>query len=113
MFLSCQIQGPLGYHGFMKELSHRKLDIREVAESRTKVPLWEAEGDKLNRKFDFAAYKDGLVFASAVGHLADRLDHHPEITIGYRTVTVSVNTHSVGGLSAFDFELARQIDLIA
>jgi 4a-hydroxytetrahydrobiopterin dehydratase len=97
----------------MTELAYRKLEAKEVVSLLSEVPAWHVEGELLVRRFDFKAYKDGLAFAMAVGHLADRLDHHPDIEIGYRKVRVAMNTHSVGDLSPYDFELARQIDAIA
>lgn len=65
---------------------------------------------QLTKTYAFASYAHGLAFASAVGMAAERLDHHPELTIGYRRVTVSVNTHDVSGISWLDFELAAFAD---
>jgi 4a-hydroxytetrahydrobiopterin dehydratase len=53
-----------------------------------------------------------LVFATTVGFVADQLDHHPDLHIAFGRVTVSVNTHSIDGLSPFDFELARRIEAL-
>jgi 4a-hydroxytetrahydrobiopterin dehydratase len=49
------------------------------------------------------------VFATHVGLLADQMDHHPDITIGYQKVKVSINTHDVDGISELDFVLARKL----
>ena len=54
-----------------------------------------------------------LMFASAVGQLAERADHHPDILISYRKVTLTLSTHSAGGLTEKDFSLAAQINAIA
>jgi 4a-hydroxytetrahydrobiopterin dehydratase len=94
----------------MAPLEYRKLGDSEVAENLSRHPYWALDGDQITRTVEFATYKDGIVFAAAVGYLADRLDHHPDLHIGYRRVVVSVSTHSVEGLSPYDFELARQID---
>lgn len=53
------------------------------------------------------------MFASAVGQLAERADHHPDILISYRKVTLTLSTHSEGGLTEKDFSLAAQINAIA
>jgi 4a-hydroxytetrahydrobiopterin dehydratase len=55
---------------------------------------------------DFA----GEGFVTTVALIAERRDHHPDITIRWNTVTLTVSTHSAGGLTAHDFELAREID---
>ena len=94
------------------ELAYIKLDDKQIAEALAQRPGWSLQNDKLNRVFTFNTYKDGLDFAVEVGLRADQLNHHPDIAIGYCKVTVSVNTHDVGGISPFDFELARQIDAI-
>ena len=105
-------KGKQSYPPQMADLEYRKLDPAEAETERAQTPAWQIEGGKLTRTFTFERYKDGVVFATAVAHLADRLDHHPDIEIGYAKVRVSVNTHSVEGLSPYDFELAKRIDAI-
>ncbi len=96
----------------MAELAYRQLSKEEIRLELKTVPGWAIEGDLLTRTFSFKTYKDGVVFSSAVAFLADKLDHHPDITLSYGKVTVAVNTHSVGGISPYDFELARRIDFL-
>lgn len=96
----------------MSELAYRLLTPEEIRTQLEQRPGWLQSGDKIEREWEFGSYKDGLVFAAAAGHVADKLDHHPDIEIGYQRVKISVNTHSVGGLSPYDFELARRIDLL-
>ncbi|HLO98882.1 MAG TPA: 4a-hydroxytetrahydrobiopterin dehydratase [Fimbriimonas sp.] len=93
-------------------LERRKLTPEEVTDRLSQVPGWELMGDKVGRTFEFSEYQFGLVFATAVGRIADTMDHHPDILIGYRKVTVSVNTHDVGGISDWDFELARKVSAL-
>jgi len=92
----------------MPELEYRKLTDEELQAGL--LPGWSVVGGQITKTFAFEAYKDGIVFAAVVGHLADRMDHHPDITIGYRKVTVAVDTHAVQGLSPYDLELARRIE---
>jgi 4a-hydroxytetrahydrobiopterin dehydratase len=74
---------------------------------------WSIDGEGcLTKVFEFPAYKDGLAFAAAVGFLADRLDHHPDLLIGYRKVRLTVSTHSAGGITELDFELARRVEAL-
>lgn len=91
-------------------LEYRKLDESEIANALQSLPNWKVESGQLARNFTFETYKDGLVFATAVGFLADKLNHHPDMRIGYAKAWIGMNTHDVEGLSPFDFELARQID---
>jgi 4a-hydroxytetrahydrobiopterin dehydratase len=94
------------------ELAYRKLDDSEVQSALESLSGWTVRDGKLNKLFAFETYKDGLVFAAAVGYLADALNHHPDLLVGYAKVDVSMNTHDVGGISPYDFELARKIDTL-
>lgn len=96
----------------MSDLVYRKLDRGEIERNLAGVEGWSIEGDQLAKNFEFKTYKDGIVFASAVGFIADKLNHHPDMRVGYAKVSVSVNTHDVGGISPYDFELARRIDAL-
>lgn len=73
---------------------------------------WHVSDAKLTKTFEFDSYARGVLFAVAIAHLAERMDHHPDLTISYQRVTVAVNTHDVGGISPVDFELARRIDAL-
>ena len=90
-------------------MQYRKLSENEISEALTQAPGWHRSAGEITREWEFPTYKDGVVFASAVAYLADAMDHHPDLVITYKKVRVSVSTHSVGGLSPFDFELARRI----
>lgn len=71
---------------------------------------WEREGDelvKVVRRDDFAA---ALAFVNAVGELAEARDHHPDIDIRWNTVTLRLSTHSAGGITERDLELAAAVD---
>lgn len=94
----------------MSDLAYVKLSDDEVAVRLKDLDGWSVKNGQITRTFTFKTYKDGLVFSAAVGHIADKLNHHPDIVIGYAKVTVSVHTHDVGGLSPYDFELARRIE---
>ena len=94
-------------------LEYRKLSEAEIAQGLAELDGWSREGDKIAKHFAFPNYLDGTAFASAVGYLAESLDHHPDIEIGWRKVKISMNTHSVEGLSPYDFELARRIEALS
>lgn len=94
----------------MLQDDNRLLTERELAEGLATLSGWAVEEGKIVKRFAFKTYKDGLVFAVAVGYTADQLDHHPDLEVGYAKVRVAVDTHSVGGLSPLDLELARRIE---
>jgi len=96
----------------MPKLEYRKLSDTEVAAELVSLPGWTISEGQISKEFSLPTYKDGLVFAVAIGHVADRLDHHPDLLVTYGKVKVSVNTHSVNGLSPYDFELARLIEAL-
>lgn len=90
-----------------------KLTEDQIAEHLRLVLGWDVIDGKLSKTFTFKSYASGVVFAVAVANAADNMDHHPDLTIGYQKVTVAVNTHDVGGISPWDFELARKVDIVA
>jgi 4a-hydroxytetrahydrobiopterin dehydratase len=73
---------------------------------------WERQGDalvKVVRKADFAG---ALAYVNAVGEIAEARDHHPDIAISWNTVTLTLLTHTVGGLTALDLDAAAAIDTL-
>ena len=74
---------------------------------------WERDGEALVKTFKFDNYLAGLAFATSVGVIAEGLNHHPDISIGWRRVSVSFTTHDAGNqLSAKDFAAAAAIDAL-
>ena len=89
-----------------------RLNDDQLADHLATVPGWSVVDGKLSRVFEFDSYSAGVLFAAAVAHAADKMDHHPDLTIGYQKVTLAVNTHDVGGISPLDFELARKVEAL-
>lgn len=89
-------------------LSEAEIDARLAA-----LKDWSREGEVLVKTFQFDSYLAGLAFASTVGVIAEGLNHHPDMGIGWRRVTVSFTTHDAGNkLSAKDFAAAKAIDAV-
>jgi len=83
----------------------------QIAERLPQLNGWQIEGMMLKKTFQMETYMAGLAFASAVGTVCEALDHHPDIHIGWRKVTVSFTTHDVGNvLTESDFRVARAVD---
>jgi 4a-hydroxytetrahydrobiopterin dehydratase len=96
----------------MSDLAYIKLNDDDIANRLRQLEDWSVEDGLLTKTFTFKTYKDGVVFGSAVGFVADHLNHHPDLTLSYGKVKVAVNTHDVGGISPYDFELARRIEAL-
>ncbi|HEV3281918.1 MAG TPA: 4a-hydroxytetrahydrobiopterin dehydratase [Acidimicrobiales bacterium] len=73
-------------------------------------PRWELMGGKLVKVVQCASFPGALEFVGEVGRLAEAANHHPDIDIRYRTVTLALVTHDSGGITRRDIDLARAID---
>ena len=74
---------------------------------------WERQGDELVKTRRGKDFADALAYVNAVGALAEAMNHHPDIDIRWNTVTMRLTTHSDGGLTDLDLELARRIDALS
>ncbi|HEY5024828.1 MAG TPA: 4a-hydroxytetrahydrobiopterin dehydratase [Acidimicrobiales bacterium] len=74
---------------------------------------WERRDDELVKTRRGKDFADSLAYVNAVGALAEEMDHHPDIDIRWNTVTLRLTTHSEGGLTSLDLELARRIDALS
>lgn len=93
------------------KMSHELLPAAAIRSSLASLPGWTVEGSELVRTFTFATYLAGIDFVNRVALLAERANHHPDLMVQWRRVTVRITTHSSGGLTALDFTLAGQISL--
>ena len=80
-----------------------------IQEQLTAHPTWQVEGRELVKEFRFPNYLAGIEFVRRVALLAEAMNHHPDLVVGWRKVTVRLSTHSAGGVTYLDFALARQI----
>ena len=80
----------------------------ELAES----PGWSLENGEITQTFERKDFKDALLLVGAVAFLAEAANHHPDIDIRWNKVTLTLSTHSAGGLTAADFSLARRISAL-
>jgi 4a-hydroxytetrahydrobiopterin dehydratase len=89
------------------------LEDSEIESRLRSLPGWERSGDEIVRAFTFGDFVGSVEFVDRVVGPAEEMGHHPDLAISWNTVTVSVSTHSEGGLTAADFELAAAIDRLA
>ena len=87
-------------------LAQSAIDARLAGE----LPRWRFEDGKICRTYKTAGWKSTLMVVNTVGHLAEAAWHHPDIAASWAEVTVSLSTHSAGGVTGKDFELARKIE---
>jgi 4a-hydroxytetrahydrobiopterin dehydratase len=73
---------------------------------------WERSGDTIVKRFDNGDFKGSVEFVNRLTPEAEEMNHHPDLEISWKTVTVTITTHSEGGLTEGDFELARRIDAL-
>ncbi|HET6832066.1 MAG TPA: 4a-hydroxytetrahydrobiopterin dehydratase [Solirubrobacterales bacterium] len=74
---------------------------------------WRREGDAIVRELDRGDFVGSVRFVDAIVEPAEELGHHPDVEISWATVTVRISTHSEGGITAADFELAERVDALA
>jgi 4a-hydroxytetrahydrobiopterin dehydratase len=87
-----------------------RLSDSEIDERLAGLEGWERSGDAIVKRFDNGDFKGSVDFVNRLTPEAQELDHHPDLEISWKTVTVTITTHSEGGLTEGDFELARRID---
>src|SRR6202047_1967526 len=77
------------------------------------VPAWTRDGSAITTVTHRADFRDALLYVGAVAYLAETASHHPDVAISWNQVTLTLSTHSAGGLTANDFALARQISALS
>ena len=87
------------------------LDARAIGSLSAHVPAWSIiDNHHLTREFPFPDFRTALAFVNAIGAIAEEQGHHPDITLAWGKVGVSVWTHKINGLTESDFILAAKID---
>ncbi|MCE2464327.1 MAG: 4a-hydroxytetrahydrobiopterin dehydratase [Dehalococcoidia bacterium] len=86
------------------------LSQEEIDKRLKQVDGWRQDGQYIVREFSFSSFKDNMVFVNRVAEVAEEIDHHPDIVINYTRLTLSITTHSEGGLTRRDFRLASRIN---
>ena len=88
----------------------RALSSEEVIRLLEKVSGWSLTDGAIAREFHFTDFSSAIEFVNKVAALAEKEDHHPDITVSYDKVRLTLSTHKVGALSCKDFMLAAKID---
>lgn len=88
------------------------LNKGEIDLKLTKTEGWSHQGKALHKKYTFKSFPAGIQFVNKIAEAAESAGHHPDITINYNVVSISLATHSEGGVTDKDFDLAGTIDQI-
>jgi 4a-hydroxytetrahydrobiopterin dehydratase len=91
-------------------MERKKIEPAEIAERLSGLSGWKAENNSLKKSYKFENFAASLEFVNKAGAIAERNDHHPDITFGWGYADFVITTHSEGGITAKDFALAAEID---
>jgi 4a-hydroxytetrahydrobiopterin dehydratase len=90
-----------------------KLSSQDIQTRLGELPGWALRDDALVRQFTFPGFPDAVAFVTRLAFDAEKADHHPDLLVNYKRVTVTWSTHSEGGVTEKDITGARQADAIA
>jgi 4a-hydroxytetrahydrobiopterin dehydratase len=90
-----------------------KLSREQAKDEVDKLGNWAQMGNAIKRRFLFEDFARAMRFVNRVAKAAERANHHPDITINYNKVLLTLTTHDEGGLTMKDFKLANKINRLA
>ncbi len=89
-----------------------RLSDDELSATLRDLPLWSGDGDGLRRTVELPSFRDAVAAIVAIADVAEDMDHHPDVDLRWRTLHLSLVSHSAGGVTELDLELARRIDAL-
>ncbi|MBA2946598.1 4a-hydroxytetrahydrobiopterin dehydratase [Streptomyces himalayensis] len=90
------------------------LSQKDIEDRLAELPGWSLDGDRLARSYRLGSHFAATALVVHIAQVQDQLDHHSDLTLGYNTVSLTVNTHSVGGaVTELDFKLAHKVEELA
>jgi len=89
-----------------------RLSPDDVAAALRELPLWSGGVDGIERTLELPTFRAAVEAISVIADVAEQLDHHPDMDLRWTKVRVAVVTHSAGGLTDLDVQLARRVDLL-
>ena len=93
--------------------TRRRLSAPEIEAQLALLPKWSFKDDALVREITFGSFPDAIAFVTRLAFDAEEADHHPDLTVSYKRVTVRWSTHDAGGVTGKDFAGVLQSDTIA
>ena len=88
------------------------LSKQEIQQKLKETRDWAYQGKSIHKKYTFKSFMPAIAFVNKIAEAAEKAGHHPDITINYNVVAIALSTHSEGGVTQKDFDLAAQIDQI-
>jgi 4a-hydroxytetrahydrobiopterin dehydratase len=88
------------------------LSPAELSAALEQLPTWSGDGDGIHRTVELPSFRDAVAAIVSIADVAEEMDHHPDIDLRWRTVHLVLVTHSAGGVTELDLELARRIDAL-
>lgn len=90
------------------------LSQKDIEDRLSELPGWSLEGDRIARVYRLSTHFAATAMAVHIAQIQDELNHHSDLTLGYNTLALSVNSHDAGGaVTEKDFELAQRVEQIA
>ena len=89
------------------------LSTSEVDQALQKLPGWSRQGKAVERVFQFGNFLEAMEFVNKIAVAAEAANHHPDITISYNKVTLSLVSHDSGGVTQRDIRMAEKINDVA
>lgn len=91
----------------------KRMEEGRIDEAMAAVPDWTRDGASIRRQFTLGSFPDAIAFVARLAFDAEAADHHPDIQINFKRVTLVYSTHSEGGLTQKDFDGARTANALA
>lgn len=89
-----------------------RLSPDEITAALRELPQWSGDADGIRRTVALPSFRDAVAAIVSIADVAEEMDHHPDVDLRWRTLHIAVVTHSAGGVTALDLELARRIDAL-
>ena len=89
-----------------------RLSPDELSAALSGLPLWSGNSDGIRRSVELPSFRDAVAAIVAIADVAEEMDHHPDVDLRWRTLHLTLVSHSAGGVSDLDLELARRIDAL-
>jgi 4a-hydroxytetrahydrobiopterin dehydratase len=90
-----------------------KLTAAEIDQALHALPSWTRQGDAVTRQFTFPSFRDAIAFVTRLAFEAEAADHHPDLAISYKRVTVTWSTHDEGGVTRKDLDGVKATNSVA
>ena len=90
-----------------------RLSDEEIDRRLQDLDGWERSGEAIRKRYEGDDFASSVALVNRLTPVAEEMNHHPDLEVSWNKVTVTISTHSEGGLTENDFELARRIDEVA